>query len=356
MKRIPFLGIVTAFVIAALSAIAPTAQAQTPATVVCHGVYSASHRYPLDSTDPTGQKDTGHYRFCISNPTADQIMRGNDAGLSLQGMPLGPGVLDILSQENATFFYFATRDEYNAYVVQIGLSGYQTKTARCGNTHDSLIFGKKLISAVFDTCQYRSSTETSENPTEAIQHEAGHAFSVAVALKYSTKGPSESMGWLQLVNGDIALQDATWNAKPTQAQKDAYVCTIFGIDKLPSLLEIDLGTPTQPVCNANGQNSYPGNKPPSYILQHEFPYFFTNNGSPFYDEIWANELISAYSQPGGMEIMPSTRFAMSSTFDGRCGTPTYRYYFDKDAPPPQNSQIYVGCGATKPYPIPAQFR
>jgi hypothetical protein len=162
MKRIPFLGIATAFVITALSAISPNAQAQTPLTVVCHGLYSASHRYPLDSTDPTGQKDTGHYRFCISNPTPDQIMRGNNAGLSLQRMPLGPGVLDILSQENATFFYFANRDDYNAYMVELRLSDYQTKTARCGNTYDN----QSLTESLSRRSSILVSTRAAPKPTK----------------------------------------------------------------------------------------------------------------------------------------------------------------------------------------------
>lgn len=271
-------------------------QTETYNGVTCKSWDTWSHLYPFDDQ---------HLWVCLSSPSTQRV---NAIASSVQTLGHQGIVRDFLKTQDVHYYYFQNRSDYNSF-----MSGkfpfnqnFQTSAARCGFTGYDSNTGR-INSAVFETCNYDtlSPPAQAQNPDiyKVVAHESGHAFDWAWRKSkglFNHKGPSESEAFINLANYDLVrMEPPTWINMTTQ-QKVDYVCNVFQ-QYVPSQLEQSLGNvPNDKVCTSThtinpttGTKGYTTNgvipKDVLDIITIRAPYFITNAGSPYYQELFAEE-------------------------------------------------------------------
>lgn len=275
------------------------AQAQT---ITCDAQGVNLNTYPLDGN---GVAANTHAYAC--GPVGQHPSAANTQLMfnALRNAPV-PFALSKMKQQGALFFLFRNRSEANSFFANNAPfnanGGYQTSTARCGNTffHPSVNI---IVSAVYETC-YLSGGINLTNPAldRTALHEMGHAFAVSLVKGTTKTAPDRIAGFTNLINADIDGQSApisgninigltpsNWSAY-TQAQKNALICNIFGTS-VPSALEVEFGSTPNAVCSGSTPVAAYINMTPKDIAvaQNKYPPYFRVN-----IDVWA-EAFATYA-------------------------------------------------------------
>ena len=152
------LSIVGTFAIALVSLFATTpVQAQTPAAVTCHAVFSG-----------TGWPNNSYTQWCSNGTDGVMAADGNDAWDALDSLSNhGANAFAQFQLTLPTFYVFGTHAEYTAYFTAHGLTPVTVPAGALGYTP----FMGNNYSLIFKTPK---NGVTNGNITPTTAHEAGH--------------------------------------------------------------------------------------------------------------------------------------------------------------------------------------
>lgn len=326
-----------------------TAQAQT---IQCFG-YTATGGavYPADGT---------HAFYCGPDASnVPSVARRNTLYNAIDSaLASKTNVRNKMSGQNVLFYFFRNRTEANSYLGSHYSMAYTTGTARCGNTFWNSGINTVAV-AIYDECTLATGQWTNPSVDRTGLHETGHGFALAYARAGSV-APDRTSGFSSLFTATDkpSLTPSNWSSYTT-AQKNTYICGMFGTQS-EGLLEIDLGsstTNTGPVCTGSTPNSPYDTHTPSQIANNDkkVPPYFIANGA--YVETFAEEfvvyLVGKFSAP---TFLPITDFFLGESTPPTVGGVTppramncTRYvvetYVDTGARPTDPQLMAHGCPA-----------
>lgn len=335
----------------ALFTIAPAAHAQN---TQCFTYTASPSGYPADGS---------HAYICGPNVNSTPIQARRDELFRDALIPAFNNKTQVrtkLSQQNVVFYFFRNRDEANNFFANTppfaGVTQYQTATARCGNTAYHSSAGIVAV-AIYDTCTLSTGSTFSDPLARTGLHEAGHGFAFAYQRGGAT-APDRTSGFSSLYSSDkTKISPSNWSSYTT-AQKNTYICGMFGTAS-QGQLEIDLGstTTTGPVCVGTTPQSPFSTHTPSQIAINDkkvAPYFI---GGQDYIEMWAEEFtVYILNKISPANFLPITDFfigynggpAVGGVTPPRpmnCTRKVVESYVDTGARPTNAELTAIGCAA-----------
>ena len=328
-------------------------QAQAQTVPSCVPKTSTSSNYPLDNVHAMSCLPAGYTNSVMSKSQIETAVFG-----AIQSLPTNNGGTttkrprDFLQSQGVVVFIFKNRAEANTWMSMnspYNTSIFQTTTSRCGNTASNqtgIGIGQNIALMVYAECTYARSSEANRDVRATALHEAGHAWEFALAstkLIGRTNVISASPAFTALLNEDIAkLTPSNWSTR-TQAQKNSYICNVFG-SATATPLEIDLGSPSGAVCTGTTPNGTNGSKTPQQIMQERAPYFLPGSDQ------WAEQ--TKIKKDGiSSDILTTTDKALGSNTAPRQNFKCARYallvFYDTSEPPTAAQLMSQGCPTTQ---------
>jgi hypothetical protein len=283
------------------------------AAVKCQYYADSSNAYP-DDKYISGQATT-HSQVCGDNGVLPPQSRYDAFNTAIR-TKLPPFAASAMKQRNNLFFFFNTRAEAVSYFQTSTkykaspVYANNMSTGRCGATAYASGVGI-TVSAAWDTCIIGTNT-TFSNPAldRTGLHESGHSFAIAVGqLRSSHVQPDTAPGFTTTLDRDIngqnpvdlkyvvGLTPSNWSSY-TQAQKNTYICGMFGATA-PSALEIDFQATAGAVCSGTTPKGAFATMTPTQIAitKKKMPPYFSGDSKEIWAQAFADYALNSWACP-----------------------------------------------------------